>query len=50
LHLIFHRAALVAEAAHAVGALVVVDNTFASAILQKPLGLGADIVVQSATK
>ncbi len=40
----------VADAAHAVGALVVVDNTFASPILQKPLTLAADVVVQSATK
>ena len=38
------------EAAHAVGALVIVDNTFASPMLQKPLALGADVVVQSATK
>ena len=40
----------VAEAAHAAGALVVVDNTFASPYLQQPLGLGADIVVHSMTK
>ena len=39
-----------AEAAHAVGALVVVDNTFASPYLQQPLELGADIVVHSTTK
>ncbi len=39
-----------AEAAHAVGALVVVDNTFASPYLQRPLELGADIVVHSTTK
>ncbi|SFR92889.1 cystathionine gamma-synthase [Microbacterium sp. cf046] len=32
------------------GALVVVDNTFASPALQQPLGLGADVVVHSATK
>ena len=32
------------------GALVVVDNTFASPVLQKPLKLGADIVIHSATK
>ena len=43
-----HRAA--AEAAHAVGALVVVDNTFASPYLQQPLALGADVVVHSTTK
>lgn len=36
--------------AHAAGALVVVDNTFASPALQRPLTLGADIVVHSATK
>jgi cystathionine beta-lyase len=36
--------------AHASGALVVVDNTFASPALQKPLQLGADIVIHSATK
>jgi cystathionine beta-lyase/cystathionine gamma-synthase len=40
----------VAEAAHAAGALVVVDNTFASPYLQQPLELGADIVVHSTTK
>ncbi len=38
------------EAAHRVGALVVVDNTFATPINQRPLGLGADLVVHSATK
>jgi cystathionine gamma-synthase len=38
------------EAAHAVGALVVVDNTFATPYLQQPLALGADIVVHSTTK
>ena len=36
--------------AHAVGALVVVDNTFATPYLQQPLALGADIVVHSTTK
>jgi cystathionine gamma-synthase len=40
----------VAEAAHAVGAIVVVDNTFATPYLQQPLSLGADIVVHSLTK
>ncbi|GAB2587340.1 cystathionine gamma-synthase [Dyella jejuensis] len=40
----------VAQAAHAVGALVVVDNTFLSPALQQPLSLGADIVVHSTTK
>ena len=39
-----------AEAAHAAGALVVVDNTFATPYLQLPLELGADIVVHSTTK
>lgn len=39
-----------AEAAHAVGALVVVDNTFATPYLQQPLVLGADVVVHSTTK
>jgi cystathionine beta-lyase/cystathionine gamma-synthase len=39
-----------AEAAHAAGALVVVDNTFATPYLQRPLELGADIVVHSTTK
>ena len=36
--------------AHETGALVAVDNTFATPILQKPLGLGADLVLHSATK
>ena len=40
----------VAHAAHAVGALVVVDNTFLSPALQQPLALGADVVVHSTTK
>jgi cystathionine gamma-synthase len=40
----------IAEIAHAVGALVVVDNTFASPYLQQPLSLGADVVVHSTTK
>ena len=39
-----------AEAAHAKGALVVVDNTFCSPFLQRPIELGADIVVHSTTK
>ncbi len=38
------------EAAHAAGALVVVDNTFATPYLQQPLTLGADVVVHSLTK
>jgi cystathionine beta-lyase/cystathionine gamma-synthase len=39
-----------AEAAHEVGALVVVDNTFATPYLQRPLELGADVVLHSTTK
>ena len=39
-----------ADAAHAVGAILVVDNTFATPYLQLPLDLGADVVVHSATK
>jgi cystathionine beta-lyase/cystathionine gamma-synthase len=39
-----------AEAAHAAGALVVVDNTFASPYLQQPLALDADVVIHSTTK
>jgi cystathionine gamma-synthase len=42
--------AAAAGAAHAAGALLVVDNTFASPYLQRPIELGADIVVHSATK
>jgi cystathionine gamma-synthase len=42
--------AAVAEAAHAAGALLVVDNTFATPYLQTPLDLGADIVLHSTTK
>ena len=42
--------AAIAELAHARGALVVVDNTFATPYLQQPITLGADIVVHSATK
>jgi len=42
--------AAAAEIAHEHGALLVVDNTFASPMLQRPLELGADIVVHSATK
>jgi cystathionine beta-lyase/cystathionine gamma-synthase len=40
----------VAEAAHAGGARLVVDNTFATPYLQRPLELGADVVVHSVTK
>jgi len=39
-----------ADAAHAAGAVVVVDNTFASPYLQRPIEHGADIVVHSTTK
>ncbi len=39
-----------AELGHAAGALVVVDNTFATPALQQPLALGADVVVHSTTK
>jgi cystathionine gamma-synthase len=42
--------AALADAAHEAGALLVVDNTFASPYLQQPLGLGADVVVHSTTK
>ncbi len=40
----------VAELAHAAGAIVVVDNVFATPLLQKPLQFGADVVVYSCTK
>jgi cystathionine gamma-synthase len=39
-----------AKAAHSKGAIVVVDNTFATPYLQRPLELGADVVVHSTTK
>jgi cystathionine gamma-synthase len=42
--------AAAAEAAHAAGAQVVVDNTFATPYLQQPLALGADAVLHSTTK
>lgn len=42
--------AAVADIAHASGALLVVDNTFATPALQRPLDLGADVVAYSATK
>jgi cystathionine gamma-synthase len=38
------------EAAHQVGAIVIVDNTFATPINQNPVALGADLVIHSATK
>jgi cystathionine gamma-synthase len=40
----------ISEAAHAVGALVVVDNTFLSPVWQQPLSLGADLALHSTTK
>src|SRR3984885_9201185 len=40
----------IADAAHAAGALTVVDNTFLSPIWQQPLSLGADLVLHSTTK
>lgn len=42
--------AAIAEVAHRHGALVAIDNTFASPVNQRPLELGADLVVYSATK
>jgi len=42
--------AAASEVAHAAGAVVVVDGTAASPILQRPLAIGADLVVHSATK
>ena len=42
--------AAVSELAHKAGALVMVDNVFASPLYQKPLALGADIVIYSTTK
>src|SRR5262249_21984683 len=42
--------AALSQAAHERGALLVVDNTFASPYLQQPLALGADVVVHSTTK
>ena len=42
--------AMLADVAHDAGALLVVDNTFASPYLQQPLTLGADVVVHSTTK
>jgi cystathionine gamma-lyase len=42
--------AAIAEATHKAGALLAVDNTFASPYLQQPIALGADLVVHSTTK
>lgn len=48
LHLVDIKA--IAQAAKKVGAVSVVDNTFASPVFQKPLALGADVVLHSSTK
>ncbi len=48
--LIVSDIAAIAGLAHAQGALVVVDNTFATPVFQQPFALGADIVVHSVTK
>jgi cystathionine gamma-lyase len=48
--LIVSDIAAIARCAHAAGALVVVDNTFATPVFQQPFQLGADIVVHSVTK
>lgn len=45
-----HDLALWAKAAHEAGALLLVDNTFASPVNQSPIALGADLVMHSATK
>ena len=42
--------AAIAAATHAAGALLVVDNTFATPLFQQPFQLGADLVVHSVTK
>ena len=48
--LLVYDIASLSQAAHQAGALVVVDNTFASPVFQQPFQLGADIVVHSVTK
>ena len=48
--LLVYDIAAIAAATHAAGALLVVDNTFASPYFQQPFQLGADIVVHSVTK
>jgi cystathionine beta-lyase/cystathionine gamma-synthase len=48
--LLVYDIAAVARIAHDAGALVVVDNTFATPYFQQPLALGADLVIQSVTK
>ena len=42
--------AAIAALTHEVGGLLIVDNTFATPVLQRPLELGADVVVHSTTK
>src|SRR6186713_1545842 len=48
--LLVYDIAAIARSTHAAGALLVVDNTFASPLFQQPFTLGADIVVHSVTK
>lgn len=48
--LLVYDIAAIAQAAHACGALLVVDNTFATPVFQQPFALGADLVVHSVTK
>ena len=48
--LLVYDIAAIAEAAHQAGALLVVDNTFATPLFQQPFQLGADLVVHSVTK
>jgi len=48
--LLVYDIAAIAAAAHAQGALVVVDNTFATPLFQQPFALGADLVIHSVTK
>jgi cystathionine gamma-lyase len=48
--LLVYDLAAVAQVAHAAGALVVVDNTFATPYFQQPFTLGADLVIHSVTK
>ena len=48
--LLVYDISAIANAAHAAGALLVVDNTFATPLFQQPFQLGADLVVHSVTK
>jgi cystathionine gamma-synthase/cystathionine gamma-lyase len=48
--LLIYDIAAIARAAHAAGALFVVDNTFATPLFQQPFQLGADLIVHSVTK